>query len=461
LKNKNNITLIILFVGVLMGALDIAIIGPALPAIETGLGMPARAGSWVFTIFVLFNLLGIPLMSKLSDRFGRRSIYVADLLLFGMGSLLVALSRYIVIPGVTLGGLDSRIIMLLLGRGIQGFGAGGIFPVASAVIGDVFPKEKQGGALGLIGAVFGLAFIIGPILGGVLLTVGWQWLFLINPPIVLVLILFAPRYLPGKTKKANGAFDRAGLLSLFILLGALTVGINQIDTKNFIASALSLNVWPFFIIAAAAVPLFLFFEKRASDPVINTKLYRNRRLILANILTIGAGFAESSLVFLPLLATVVFGYSESAASYTIIPMVLALAVGAPLFGRLLDKIGPRKVILTGTLLLSTGMAVTGIFLGSPAWYYIATIIIGFGLSSLLGAPLRYIVLTEAPPDFRASLQGGLSIFTGIGQLTGGAVVGTVIAGGQNMPEAFRAAYFTVAGVAVLLFILAAFLKKRK
>ena len=147
-NRRRNQLLLVLFIGVLMGALDIAIVGPALPAIQAYFGVGERAIAWIFAIYVLFNLVGTPLMAKLSDALGRRSIYVADVTLFALGSLLVAAA--------------PNFGLLLVGRAVQGLGAGGIFPVASAVIGDTFPPEKRGSALGLIGAVFGLAFLVGP-----------------------------------------------------------------------------------------------------------------------------------------------------------------------------------------------------------------------------------------------------------------------------------------------------------
>src|SRR5512141_1340701 len=160
--NKRQV-LLVLFLGVLMGALDIAIVGPALPTLRATFAIDDRAAAWIFTTYVLFNLVSVPLMAKLSDAFGRRTIYVVDVALFALGSLIVSLS--------------PSLPVLLAGRAVQGFGAGGIFPVASAVIGDTFPPEKRGSALGLIGAVFGVAFMIGPIVGGVLLKyASWHWL---------------------------------------------------------------------------------------------------------------------------------------------------------------------------------------------------------------------------------------------------------------------------------------------
>ncbi|MEI2692284.1 MAG: MFS transporter [Anaerolineae bacterium] len=218
-NRSRNRLLLVLFVGVLMGALDIAIVGPALPAIQTEFGVDDRALAWVFTVYVLANLVGTPLMAKLSDRAGRRSIYVLDVILFAAGSLVVALS--------------PTFAVLLLGRAIQGLGAGGIFPVASAVIGDTFPVEKRGSALGLIGAVFGIAFLVGPILGGViLLALNWHWLFLINLPIAAVLIVAALRLLPTTRPQQHLPFDWAGMIVLTALLTAMTYGMNQLDTAN-------------------------------------------------------------------------------------------------------------------------------------------------------------------------------------------------------------------------------------
>ena len=126
-KKQRNRILTVLFIGVLMGALDIAIVGPALPAIQKQFNIDERSVSWIFGIYVLFNLIGSPLMAKLSDVISRRKIYILDIALFAAGSLIVSFS--------------PNFAILLAGRAIQGFGAGGIFPVASAVIGDTFPEE--------------------------------------------------------------------------------------------------------------------------------------------------------------------------------------------------------------------------------------------------------------------------------------------------------------------------------
>ncbi len=262
-----NRILLVLFFGVLMAALDIAIIGPALPTIQSAFGVSERSLTWVFSVYVLMNLVGTPLMAKLSDTYGRRNIYMLDIALFGIGSAVAMLS--------------PSFGVLLVGRAIQGFGAGGIFPVASAVIGDTFPPEKRGGALGLIGAVFGLAFIIGPIIGGLLLLISWHWIFAINLPIAVILFVAAWRILPSTQLASQMPFDWPGMLVLAFLLGSLTFGLNQIDTANFVGSLLSWAVWPFLLLAVILVPVFWRLEQRAADPIIRTHLLATRQLRLA------------------------------------------------------------------------------------------------------------------------------------------------------------------------------------
>ena len=443
---KNRRILTVLFLGVLMGALDIAIVGPALPALRTAFGVDDRAIAWIFTIYVLFNLIGAPLMSKLSDRYGRRNVYLADVILFGLGSLGVAIS--------------PSFGWLLAARAVQGFSAGGIFPVASAVIGDTFPQEKKGGALGLIGAVFGLAFIVGPILGGLLLLLSWHWLFLVNLPLAVVIILMGRNLLPTTRPAVAKPFDITGMAVLAVLLGSLAFGINQIDTENLWASLGSTGVWPFLLIALVALPLFAWIEKRAADPVIRPKLLGTKQLRLTYLLAAGAGLGEAAMVFLPALAVAAFGMSNSQASFMLMPVVLALLVGSPLVGRLINNLGSRTLITGGTALLGIGMVLLGFFGTSFALFLVAGAAIGLGLSSLLGAPIRYITLNEAPVEDRTAAQGMVTISTGMGQLISGAMVGAAAASRGGGIDGYTFAYVVVAGVSVILLVVSLGLKNR-
>ena len=450
-KTRNQI-LLVLFLGVLMGALDIAIVAPALPAIQRYFGVDDRALTWTFTIYVLFNLIGTPLMAKLSDRFGRRSIYILDVVLFGLGSLIVALC-----PASSFAGL-------LIGRAMQGLGAGGIFPVASAVIGDTFPPEKRGGALGLIGAVFGLAFLIGPILGGLIMTFAtWQSLFIINLPVAAVVIFMGWRLLPTQRPATLRAFDWSGMIALGILLSAFAYGLNQIDTANFLSSLLSLNVWPYLLAAVVLLVVFINIEKKAADPVLRPALFKSRQAVLASALSAGAGIGEVSMVFIPALAVAALPgvVDKHTASYLLMPVVLALAVGSPMVGRLLDKFGSKTVVAAGTALLAIGALMFGIW-NSALWMFIMDgVIIGLGLSALLGAPVRYIMLNEAPASERTSAQGAIAVFTSIGQLISSALVGAIAASAGGGVSGYSAAYLSIGILGVVLVLLTTGLKNRQ
>lgn len=445
-RASNRPLLAVLFAGVLMGALDIAIVGPALRPIGVDFGVDARALQWVFTIYVLMNIVGVPLMAKLSDLYGRRSIYVLDIALFALGSLLA--------------GLAFNFEVLLLGRALQGLGAGGIFPVASAVIGDTFPPEKRGGALGLIGAVWGLAFIVGPLLGVLLLGFGRQWIFFVNLPVALLVIAGGLRVLPSTRRPGPVRFDWAGMALLSLMLGSLTIGLSQIDSQRLAASLTSAPVLPALLAALVLLPAFWFVEQRAADPVVRPDLLRRRQLVVTDILSLGTGLGEASLVFIPSLAVVLFGLSAQASSLMLLPVVLTMTVGTPLAGRLLDKLGSKVVVMAGGLLLAAGMLLLGMVAASLPLFIVAGVMIGAGLSSLLGAPMRYIVLNEAGVADRAAAQAVLTVFTSLGQLVGGAMVGALVASQGGGVAGFASAYTAIGVVAVLITLGALFLKNR-
>ena len=445
-KDRNKI-LMVLFIGVLMGALDIAIVGPALPAIQKQFGINERAIAWIFAVYVLFNLIGTPLMAKLSDIMSRRKIYILDVLLFAAGSLVVALS-----PNFT---------MLLVGRSIQGFGAGGIFPVASAVIGDTFPEEKRGSALGLIGAVFGIAFIIGPAIAGVMLLFSWHWLFIVNIPIAIVIIFMSMKILPDNTPAHNKPFDWNGMIILIVMLAALSYGFNQIDSSNFINSLISISVWPFILLAVILLPFFARSENKALDPVLRLQLLTSRQVILVAILALGAGVSEAAVVFIPPLLVSTFGVTSSKASFMLLPIVFAMAIGSPLAGRMLDKMGSKIVLMSGTIILALGMFGLAYESNTIFAFYISAFFLGVGMGFLVGAPLRYIMLKEAKQSERTSGQGAITLFTGIGQLFGGALVGAVAASQGGGSTGLQNAYIMVGLMMTALIIISFGLKSRK
>ncbi len=430
-----------------MGALDIAIVAPALPTIRETFGVDDRAVAWIFTTYVLFNLIGVPLMAKASDVYGRRAIYTVDVGLFALGSLLVALS--------------PSLPILLLGRAVQGIGAGGIFPVASAVIGDIFPPERRGSALGIIGAVFGVAFLVGPVIAGAILALTtWHWLFVVNLPIAVLVIAMAQRLLPSARAVQQRQFDLPGMVVLAILLSAWTFGINQTDPRNFAQSISSFNVWPFLLLGLGLLPVLVFIESRTVNPIVRISLFRSRQVALVSLVAIGAGLGEASVVFVPALVVAAFGVKTSVASFMLLPAVLAMAVGSPAAGRMLDRFGSRIVLMAGSVLLTLGMFIVSTLGGNILFFYLSAILAGLGLGVLLGAPLRYVMLNEAPATERAAAQGILTLFTSMGQLVGGALVGAVAASFGGGLSGYGTAFFAV-GTVMIGMILATFgLKSR-
>ncbi len=448
-EKQRNQTLAVLFVGVLMGALDIAIIGPALPAIQQEFGLGPRQLPWLFSIYVLMQLVSTPLMAKLSDFFGRRAIYVLDVAIFAAGSIVVAASHG-----------TGAWVLLLVGRAIQGFGAGGIFPVASAVIGDTFPPEKRGGALGLIGAVFGMAFLIGPVIGGVLLGFGWQWLFLINLPLALGVIVAGWRLLPHTKVAKAGRFDSLGMAVLAVALATFTLALNQFDPAHAASSVGNPLVWGSLALSVVAWVALVRIERRAENPVFPVRLFGNRQLARAFALTAGAGLGESSVVFLPLLAVLSLGVTPSVGSYLLLPLVLAMAVGSPLSGRLLDRVGSRTVLLAGLTILAVGMIGIGRAGASLALFIVFSSLIGLGLSALLGAPIRYVTLNETTAEDRSSAQGMVTTFTSVGQLVSAALVGSVAASFGDTAQGYDTAFLGIGVVTAALLLVALQLKSR-
>ena len=445
-RHRNRI-LVLIFFGVFMGSLDIGIVGPALPAIQSQFGVNERLVSWIFAIYILFFMIGTPLMAKLSDIYGRRSIYVLDIFIFALGSAITVTS--------------VSFEQLLIGRAIQGFGAGGIFPVASAFIGDTFPPEKRGGALGIIGSVWGLSGILGPILGALLLNYGWQWLFIINIPIAAVIIALSFYILPVTKRQENVRFDWQGTVVFALMVGALAVGVNQIDTGNFTSSLLSPYVWSFILLAVILLPVLLKVERKALDPVIQIDLYKSFEVKIATSIAIGTGLCQTAIVFMPALAVVALSLTTSYASLMVIPLVLALGVSAPVIGRLLDKFGTKIVMFVGTSILAVGLFMLSFFASNFYLFILSGVVIGVGLATVLGSPLRYIMLTESPEKKRAAGQALINFNSSAGQLVGGAMIGAVIGSQADKLAGYQSAYILIAFLAMGMMLLTLGLKNRE
>lgn len=443
----NNKVLFLLFVGVFMGSLDIGIVGPALPSIQTYFLVNERVLSWVFTIYILFFMIGTPLMAKLSDIYGRKSIYILDIFLFALGSLITITS--------------FSFEMLLIGRAVQGIGAGGIFPVANAFIGDIFAPDKRGGALGILSSVWGLSSVLGPVLGGLLLNYSWQLLFVINLPIAAAVLIGSFYILPGSEKNSKIIFDWYGIIILGILVISLAYGLNQINTNNFWVSITSLAVWPFLVLSILLLPILWRVEKLASDPLIQVDLFKSREVKLISSISIGTGLVQASTVFVPAFVIVALSFSTANASLMLMPIVVTMAIGAPIIGKLLDKFGSRDIMVTGAFTIVLGLFLIGMYPKSFYLFILAGVLIGVGMSTAIGSPPRYIMLIESPPKERASGQALINIITSVGQLMGGALIGALIGSYAGKIGGYELAYISIGFVAIAMTFLAIGLKNKK
>ena len=412
-RKTRNIILILFLIGVFMGSLDTGIIGPVLPSIEQSFNLTSRESSWIFTLFVITVMIGSPIMAKFSDFYGRKKIFILDIILFGIGSCLIASA--------------INIELIFLGRIIQGFGCGGIFPVAGAFVGDAFPLQERGKALGILGSVFGISAMVGPLVGAALIPFGWNWCFTINIPISIFLVVFAWHILPDTENKRKLKIDYLGIIILSLLAICLAYGLNQIDSSNFINSLLSINVAPFLLAFIVLIPIFFMIEKRAQESIVPIHMLKNSEITIACIETLCYGIIYSSVIFVPSLVILSMGLNDQLASLMLMPILGANAVAAPIMGKILDTTGSRKLMAIGTLIMSFGLIAIAIYPDNLILFLIAGCVIGVGMVTIIGAPLRYIVLTEAKPTERGAGQAIVNMLSSAGQLIGGALIGGVIA----------------------------------
>lgn len=436
----------VLFLGTFLGALDIAVVGPALPALAEAFSLDARAVAWTFTAFVLANLAGLPIMAALADRIGRRTVYLTDIAIFAAGTIVVVFA--------------PSFEVLLAGRVIQGLGTSGIFPVASAVIGDVYPPESRGRAVGLLGSVFGAAFLVGPAMGGIVLAfASWRWLFAISLPLAALVFVLSARALPRGESVTPRPFDALGTVTLTSFLAVLVVGLSGLDASEPWLGVQSGQVGGAFAVAAVLLGVFVWAERRAPAPLIRPGLIARRPVQIACALAVGAGLVEATFVLLSDYTVTMFGVAPSRGSYLLLPLVAGVTVGAPVAGRLLDHVGARPVVTVAALLIAVGMGVVTIA-PSLGIHIAGTVVLGLGLSGILGSSLSYILLSESSADERAVAQGLSTIFISVGQLAGAALLAALAASATTASAGYRSGFGVVAGIGLLLAMLG-FLLRRK
>ncbi|MGC1381386.1 MAG: MFS transporter [Candidatus Baltobacteraceae bacterium] len=424
-----------LALGVFAGALDLSVLSPALPALGRDFGVPTGDLAWVFAVYLLVTVVSIALAGTLADRYGRRPVYLTCIALFAAGSILaIAAPSYAV---------------FLVARAIQALGAGGIFPVATAAIGDSVPSARRGAALGMVAATWGLAAVIGPSFGGVITHyVSWRWIFVANVPLAAVVFWMARDVVPVNPSQRREPLDVVGLFMLSIGLLALTGGL--ISASLVIA----------FLGAGTLIGLELWL-RLVPNPIVPLRLLRTPQLVKTYALEFVIGILEGSLFFIPTVLIGAQGLSAAVAGFVAALGAFTFVAVIPFSGRALDRIGSRDVLLAGTILTELGLAIFALGFQSLPLALLAMIVAGAGFGALLGAPTRYIVTNETPARSRATAVGFLSQSLIVGQLVGSSLAGGFIGAAANEITGYRHAYLAFCAIAFVALILAATLKSQR
>lgn len=426
-KKSQGFVLLVFLLGIFMGAIDSGIISPARTVIQDSLGVKDNVGVWMITIYTLCYAVSMPIVSKLADKYGRKKLYVVGISLFGFGSMICALSDYIGVFSV-----------LILARVIQAAGAGGIMPIANAVIGQSFPEEKRGTALGFVGAIYGVSTILGPTLGSSILDIvgnkSWGWLFMVNVPISII-IIFLSFKVPNTKTSDKLPIDFSGILVVTGVLLSLMYALTNLDFFKFTTSIKQTNVYPYLIIFVILIPVFIYIENNAKDPVVNLNYFKNPQIALTLLISLIVGIGMMSMVFVPQFTENVLRLKAGKGGYFITILSIASGIAAPISGKLIDKFSAKISLCIGFICTIIGMAysafITASVHGTTANVLIGLIFIGFGVGFTMGAPLNYLMLSYVNPQQAASGLATMSVIRSIGvTISPSIMVGFVAHGGK-------------------------------
>ena len=429
----------VVFMAVLMSALDIAIVGPALPAIAGEFRLTDRILPWILNAYFLMNLAGRPVLGKLSDILGRRMVLATSAAIYGLGALLSALA--------------PNFALLLVGRALQGFGAGGIFPVASAAVTDFLPAERRGRILHIIGTTGAFIFIVGLPLGSLLMALGWRWIFGLGVPVAFVVALASISSLPSTPRAKVKPFDLPGLVLLIIMMASLAMGLNLLDCSAPLQSLKTLSVWPLFVIFLIIFPILRMVENRAEEAAIRPKILANWRMALGAYLALGTGLLQVGIVFMPLFVVRVLGIKDYMAGLMLLPLVGAMALATPASNTLGGKKGTRVAITGGALMAAGGYLVLGLISPSNSVFYIASSITGAGIIALLGPSLRHKAISSLPGADHPTAQRVMYLYISMGRLLGAAIIGAVAASELDPAVGYRNSFTAMGALAGLIAIL--------
>src|SRR5699024_5220996 len=316
IKSSSSTWAITLFcIGVFMAALDNGIISAALTTINSSFTVSANWGAWGVTIYTLGLAISIPIVGKISDRYGRKKLFLVEIALFGLGSLLVALS--------------PNFVFYLVARFIQAMGGGGIFIIGSSHVLSTFPVEKQGKALGMLGAMNGVGAVLGPNIGSIILDVtgNWHFLFLINVPIAVVLIILGYLKIEETKEPSVGKLDLIGTILLSLAVLGIMYGLTNIEGVSFVESIATPDVYGFIIAGIILFGVLVFYnrslENRDGDPILPVRLLAHPTYLLTLLIGALSGALLAGMIYIPAFTDQVLGVAAVYSGYWMTPLALA------------------------------------------------------------------------------------------------------------------------------------------
>jgi EmrB/QacA subfamily drug resistance transporter len=412
-RRQINLVFATVLVASLLSALDQTIVSTALPTIVGDLGGGGHL-SWVVSAYLLADTVATVLAGKLGDLFGRKRILLISAGLF-------------VAASATCGFADNM-TWLIAWRAVQGLGAGGLAVSASAVLADVVPVRERAKYQGGLGAVFGVALVLGPLLGGLFTDhLSWRWVFFINLPLGLLMMAVAARTIPtvARSDAPRPTVDYAGIGLVSVGASALTLALSW-GGNTYPWS--SVTITGLFLLSAVAFALFVFVEARAAEPMLPLRLFRSQVFCVSVVLAFIVGFAMlGALTFLPTYSQYVKGVSPTASGVRTLPLVIALFATSVLVGAIVGRTGRYKVFpVSGFLVLALGLWLLSRLTPQTGYWTLAGDMAVFGIG--IGLSMQVLtVIVQNNAEFRdlGVATSGVSFFRTLGSSFGTAIFGTI------------------------------------
>ncbi len=401
-----------LIAGLLLAALDQTIVATALPTIVGELGGLDQY-SWVVTAYLLSSTVSTPLYGKLSDMYGRRAVFQASILIFLVGSLLA--------------GLAQSMLQLVLFRGVQGVGAGGLMAMAFAIMGDVLSPRERGRYVGYLGAAFAFSSVVGPLVGGFIVDqLSWRWVFLINLPVGAVALVVTSAALRLPVVRRPHRIDIEGACLLVAGVTCLLLALVWGGTEYPWSSRIVIHL---FVGGTVLTALFVLWEARAPEPIIPLRLFRNSIFTVTSVLSflVGCGMF-GGVVFLPLFLQVVTGASATNSGLLLLPLMAGMMVASIGSGRIISQTGRYKAWPIGGMAVATlGMCLLSLMDASTDRILSSVYMVVFGLG--LGMVMQVLVLAvqnAVPYQDLGVATSASTFFRSMGGSLGVAVFGAIL-----------------------------------